>query len=386
MSIIDHDNRGETASPAIQTLDWRTYRLPFRERFSTSREAAAFRFGAIVEVSLATGVKGLGEVAPLPLASPAALEEALEPAPALLAELTGQLLDEALGNLERHAEAGSFPASLICGVETALLDAWARHLGYRLATLLSSFKGSVRTDVPVNAIIGEASLSDSVDQAVEAAAAGFSCIKLKVGGRRRPEQDIEVVGAVRRAIGPDIALRLDANGAWSLPEATAVLSCCRAYDLQYVEQPLAPALLHELPALRNQTGVLIALDEALADVASVHRILEGRYADVLVIKPQVVGGLRMSQKIIQAASQQGIACVLTSSIESGIGVAAILQLAATLPEVSLASGLATLPLLADDLIQEELPVRAGAIATPRASGLGVTVDEAALARYGEYWE
>jgi o-succinylbenzoate synthase len=235
----------------------------------------------------------------------------------------------------------------------------------------------------VNALIGEISLSDSVDQAVKAAAAGFSCIKLKVGGRRRPEQDIEVVRAVRQAIGPDIALRLDANGAWGFPEATAVLSGCRAYDPQYVEEPLASALLHELPALRDRTGVPIALDEALADLSDVQSILEGRYADVLVIKPQVVGGLRMSQKIIQAASRRGIECVLTSSIESGIGVAAILQLAAALPEVRLASGLATLPLLADDLILEQLPVRAGAISTPAANGLGVWVDETALAHYGE---
>ena len=339
--------------------------------------------GAIVEVSLATGITGLGEVAPLPLSSPAALREALEPAPALLAKLTGQLLDEALGNLERHAESGSFPPSLICGVETALLDAQARQMDCRLATLLSSSKDPVRTSVPVNAIIGEGSLTDSVDQAAEAAAAGFSCIKLKVGGRRRPEQDIEVVRAVRRAVGPDIALRLDANGGWSLPEATAVLSGCRAYDLQYVEQPLAPAFLRELPALRDQTGVPIALDEALADLATVHRVLQSRYADVLVIKPQVVGGLRMSQKIIWAAASRGIECVLTSAIESGIGVAAVLQLAAALPELRLASGLATLPLLADDLIQEALPVRDGVMVAPRASGLGVRVDEAALARYRE---
>ena len=383
MSMVNNDNRGETTTPAIRNVGWRTYRLPFRERFSTSREAATYRFGAIVEVSLETGVKGLGEVAPLPLSHPAALAAALEPAPALLAELTGQSLDEALGNLERYVESRSLPVSLICGVETALLDALARQLGRRLSTLLASFKGPVKTAVPVNALIGEISLSDSVDQAVEAAAAGFSCIKLKVGGRRRPEQDIELVRAVRQAIGPDIALRLDANGAWSFPEATAVLSGCRAYDPQYVEEPLASALLHELPALRDRTGVPIALDEALADLSDVQSILEGRYADVLVIKPQVVGGLRMSQKIIEAASRRGIECVLTSSIESGIGVAAILQLAAAMPEVRLASGLATLPLLADDLILEQLPVRAGAISTPAANGLGVWVDETALARYGE---
>jgi o-succinylbenzoate synthase len=299
----------------------------------------------------------------------------------MLAGLVGRSLAAALGNLERQAEAGTFPASLICGVESALLDALARHFHVRLGALLSSSEGSVRKAVPVNAIIGEGSLSASIERAAEAVASGYSCIKLKVGGRR-PEQDIELVRAVREAIGPDVTLRLDANGRWSLSEAATVLSSCQAYDLQFVEQPLAPAALHELPALLHQTGVPIALDEALADPAVVHRILESRYADVLVIKPQVVGGLQMSQKIIQAATQQGIECVLTSSMESGIGIAATLQLAAALPELRLASGLATLPLLVDDLIQEALPVHAGAIATPQAPGLGVTLDEPALARYG----
>jgi o-succinylbenzoate synthase len=236
--------------------------------------------------------------------------------------------------------------------------------------------------VLVNAVIAEDNPADSVRTAALAATAGFRCLKLKVGIQRPVEREIELVRTVRDCIGPDLELRLDANGAWSLSEATTVLNGCAPYHIQYVEQPLpVSAGLPEMRALRQRTHVPLAWDETVVDLSSARRVLAGEVADVLVIKPQVVGGLRMSHKIIQEAVTLGVECVLTSSIESGIGIAATLQLASALPEIHLASGLGTLPLLADDLIREALPVRSGFISVPQASGLGVTLDEHALTSY-----
>jgi L-Ala-D/L-Glu epimerase len=375
-------------SAVVQSLRWRCYRLPLRAGFTTSQGSMTVRYGAVIEVALLNGQTGIGEVAPLPFQEWAVLQRAMEPAPQLAANLVGKPVEQAVRYLSRCALSNQFHASLLCGVDMALLDALGKLHNRSLASELiaspttSSLSPPRPTGVLVNAVIAEDSVADSVRAAALASAAGFTCLKLKVGGQRRVEREIELVRAVRDRIGPDIELRLDANGAWSLPEATTILNSCAPYQIQYVEQPLpVSASLLEMRALRQRTPVPLAWDETVADLSSARRALAGEVADVLVIKPQVVGGLHIGRQIVQEASIHGVDCVLTSSIESGIGVAATLQLASALPEIHLACGLATLPILADDLIQETLPVRSGFISIPQISGLGVTLDEQALTSY-----
>jgi L-alanine-DL-glutamate epimerase-like enolase superfamily enzyme len=133
--------------------------------------------------------------------------------------------------------------------------------------------------------------------------------------------------------------------------------------------------------LRQEIPIPIAVDEAVRNLESVYLVLDSEAADILVIKPQLAGGLRIAQQMIQAASERGVGCVITSTIEAGIGLAAELHLAAASPAVTLECGLATLPLLADDLLTEELPVRDGSLAVPTGPGLGVELDQQALNRY-----
>ncbi len=380
------ESRGEAAAgTVIQRVEWRRYRLPFHQDFTTSQGAAPLRYGAIALVTLRDGHTGTGEVAPLPLYQPAPREEALLPAPELAAELAGQTLGQALGSFDRYFEAAGrpMPASLICGVEMALLDALSQSKSTSLAgTLAGEELARSKPAVPVNAVIGAGDTGDTVRSAAQLVAAGFTCLKLKVGLEpQQVQREIELVTAVRGAIGPEIELRLDANGAWNLEQATAVLGGCLSCDIAYVEQPLPVESLHELPTLRKRTQALIALDEAVTSLSSARRILDAGLADILIVKPQVVGGLLVSRQIIWEAAAHGVECVLTSSIESGIGIAAILQLAAALPQIRRACGLGTLPLLHDDLIVEELGVSKGAISIPGAAGLGVTLDVEALDRY-----
>jgi o-succinylbenzoate synthase len=348
----------------------------------------AVRYGAVVEVALLNGQNGIGEIAPLPFHEWAVLQRAMGPASQLAANLIGQTVEQALRYLSRLAVSNVYHASLLCGVDVALLDALGKHQNRSLASVLVASSSTASkspprpTGVLVNAVIAEDKLADSVRTAAQASAAGFTCLKLKVGTQRTVKREIELVRAVRDCIGPDIELRLDANGAWSLPDATTILNGCAPYQIQYAEQPLpVSASLLEMRALRQRSAVPLAWDETVVDLSSARQVLASEVADVLVIKPQLVGGLRISRQIIQEAATHGVECVLTSSIESGIGIAATLQLAAALPEMRLACGLGTLPILADDLIHETLPVCSGFISVPQTSGLGVTIDEQALTRY-----
>jgi o-succinylbenzoate synthase len=206
-------------------------------------------------------------------------------------------------------------------------------------------------------------------------------VKLKVGVGESIQQEIERIAAVREAIGPEIHLRLDANEAWNLEEAITILSQSVPYNIQYVEQPLKAQDLSAMRILRHTIPIPIAADEAVHDLESARLVMEHEAADILVIKPQLAGGLRMGQQIIAEAAEHNIQCVITSTIETGIGLTTALHLAAASPTVTLECGLATLPLLADDLLVDDLFPRNGFIKLPAGPGLGVELDREALKRY-----
>jgi L-Ala-D/L-Glu epimerase len=375
--------RETSKGPTLRSLHWLTYRLPLVEEFATSGGRTSFRYGAIVKVDVSNGAGGTGEVAPLPLSSSTAVEQTLVPVPALWSSLRGRSLGEALEILGEYVETGAYPSSLLCGIEMALLDALAKWKQWSLAALLSedeSWSASPET-VSVNFLVGTGDPATCVHRAHTAVASGFTCVKLKVGLWHQAEREIELVAAVREAVGPDINLRLDANGAWNLDEAIAVLTGCQPYHIQYVEQPLPAENLDHMRVLRQEVSIPVAADESVTSPVSARSIIDKEAADILIVKPQMVGGLSASRQIIVEAGTRGLRAVLTSSIESGIGVAATLQLVASLPQRELACGLGTLPLLADDLILEGLPICAGALAVPEGAGLGVTLDRQALNRY-----
>ncbi|HEX6477465.1 MAG TPA: o-succinylbenzoate synthase, partial [Ktedonobacteraceae bacterium] len=339
------------------------------------------REGIIVQITTERGISGIGEIAPLPAFGGASLADACALLPALAARLCGKSLDEALELVHAGSKTGTeaafaFSAPALCGMEIALLDAIGKAEGCGVCTLLSPPGTAPRASVAVNAVIG----AGATEAAREARKNGYRCVKLKASLGGSIQEEVERVAAVRDAIGPDTHLRLDANEAWNLEEAIAFLSQCVPYNIQYVEQPLKAHDLAGMRALRQAVPIPIAVDEALHSLESAQLILDNEAADVLVIKPQLAGGLRAGQQIIEAAAERGTPCVITSTIEAGIGLTAALHLAAASPAVTLECGLATLHLLVDDLVTNDLPVRDGLLTVPTGPGLGIELDREALRR------
>jgi o-succinylbenzoate synthase len=225
-----------------------------------------------------------------------------------------------------------------------------------------------------------------------AVAAGYRTLKLKAGARDTVGELVVRVASVRDAVGEGIALRLDANGTWTLDEASARLEALAPYGLQYVEQPMAPAELEDAAELRRRVGgaLLVAADEAVASLADASLLLNGGAADVLVVKPGRVGGPAAVDEIARLAAAHGVPVVISSMFETGVGLAAGLRCAALLPDVpgwpaaERDHGLATADLLEDDLLVEPLAVDRGRMRVPGgpgSGGLGVVLDETAVARY-----
>lgn len=358
----------------VTGLSWTSFRLPLRAPFRTAWGTFTHREGIVLRLCTDAGVVGLGEASPHPALGPGAVREVEETLECLAPRLLG-LRVECL----EPSPSPDIPPALACALDTAVLDALARARGVSVARLLSE---SVRASVPVNATIAAESDNGAATEAAAAREAGFRCVKLKVGMARSLEDERRKVAAVRAALGPEIALRLDANGAWDAERAACAIRSLAEFDLELVEQPVAPGDLEGMARVRAACGVPIAADEDVTGAAAARLVLEAGAADCLVLKPMVVGGLRAALGITEVARRAGASVIVTTTVDAGVGTAAALHLAAILPAEGPAHGLATGALLALDIVAMPIAAHDGRMAVPEGPGLGVELDDGALARYG----
>ncbi len=182
------------------------------------------------------------------------------------------------------------------------------------------------------------------------ARAGCRTAKVKVAEPGQgPDDDVERVAAVRDALGPAGRIRVDANGGWDVQQAQAMLDRLSPFGLEYAEQPCAT--LDELARLRRQTGVPLAADESIRKAADPLAVRAAGAADIVVLKVAPLGGVRPALEIAQAC---GLPVVVSSAIESSVGLAAGVALAAALPELGYDCGLATMNMLTGDVTAEPL--------------------------------
>jgi len=180
-------------------------------------------------------------------------------------------------------------------------------------------------------------------------ASGCRTAKVKVADHADSlGEDIARVEAVRDALGPQGAIRVDANGLWDTDTAVAVIpQLDKAADgLQYVEQPCRT--IEELATVRRKVTVPIAADESIRRAEDPLRVVVAAAADIAVIKCTPLGGVHRSLQVAEAA---GLPCVVSSALETSVGLAAQLALAGALPELDFACGLGTLSLLSGDVVE-----------------------------------
>lgn len=361
----------------IAGLRWTLYALPFTAVLRTAQSDWRTRDGAILRLITGDGAVGIGDVAPLPAHGTAKQADCLAALDRIAPELLGLDFAALAPIVDAMLERDPDLAPLACAIDVAAWDARARSTAVSVARLWGQdAAGTVR----VNALVDAAACGEAAKAAERAVACGFGDIKLKVGVAESVAAEMERVAAVRGA-APGARLRLDPNGSWSEPRAIETIRALAPYGIELIEQPVAPGDAAALRRVREATGARIAADESVRDVASVRALIEAGAVDAIVIKLPVVGGPSRAREISALAARAGVDVIVTSAFESGVGVAAALQFAATLPESPYAHGLATLDLLADDLIVRGLPIENGRLSVPSASGLGVTLDVAALARY-----
>jgi o-succinylbenzoate synthase len=192
---------------------------------------------------------------------------------------------------------------------------------------------------------------------------GCRTVKVKVAEPGETERDdLDRVEAVRDALGPSGHIRVDANAAWDVGTALRRLRALDRFDLEYAEQPVAT--LDEMGELRRRSPVPLAVDEPLRlsdEPLAVARRLEG-VADIVILKVQPLGGVRPALRVAEAA---GLPAVVSSALETSVGLAAGLALAAALPELPHACGLGTLSMLEGDVTDDPLLPRSGELEVRR---------------------
>jgi L-alanine-DL-glutamate epimerase-like enolase superfamily enzyme len=337
------------------TLKRHTLRLarPFASALGTVAE----RELAIVTLTDEDGVEGYGEAAPLYAYDGVSFQrvwQALESYRPVLADsqgLNGAQLVDACRQIE------DLPPAL-AAIDLALWDRAGRRAGRAVAELITDRPAK---SVEVNAVLTATDRDGAAAQAAQAATQGFCCMKVKVG----LGDDAGRLAAVRAAAGSQVALRIDANGAWSVPQAVRNIEALAPVGLELVEEPTHG--LHAVREVREQVAVRVAIDETAAE----HGALGAGVADAVCLKISRCGGIAGLLAAATLVRASGAEVYLASTLDGPLGIAAAVHAAAALASRGPVApcGLATLGLFTG--LEEQLPVREGHIAVPSGPGLGV---------------
>jgi o-succinylbenzoate synthase len=307
-------------------------RIPLRQPFVTSTGVLAERELAVVRLDDDEGSQGFGEAAPL-------------------ASYDGERLDEQVWDALREGPPPrGAPPQARTAWEMAELDLQTRRRGRPLAPPGADA-------IPVNWTLPAGPPGEVAQAAADAARRGYACMKVKIG---LPD-DVERVAAVREAIGPWPALRVDANGAFGVDAAAARLAELEPFDLQLAEQPCPT--LEEMAELRPRVGIPIAADESVRTADDVRDAARLKACEVVNVKLSSAGGFLPARDAVRAARDTGLEVWLSSTLDGPWGIAAALQLAAS-EGISLACGLATLELFDARIARALPPPSAGLMAVP----------------------
>lgn len=342
----------------VESLFAFRYQVPLAAPLDLGPHTMATREGWLVQIGLDGDATGWGDVAPLPGFSPESLADAAEALQGLAPEVIGLAADEALARVTDAA----MPSTVRFGVELALHHAQAVATATTLPHVLGA---SPAHAMSYNGLLtDEDALPEGIQSLREA---GYRAVKLKVG-RGSIDDDITRVKAVHGAAG-DVALRLDANRAWTMEEAGRFAAGIDGVPIAYIEEPLRDP--SRLPAFADGTDVPVALDETIQEGG---RLADHPYAVAAVIKPALVGGIAATQQLAQQAAQAGVHLVISSAFESGIGLRGLVALAATMGRADVPMGLDTYRRLQADVVWPRLPLNGPVVDVPALTNTPLHID------------
>jgi muconate cycloisomerase len=356
--------------------------LAFKEPYHW---AGRVDFGAtvvLVEVETDAGITGVGEST--------AASQAEGTVGALQGAVAHSFVGESVFDIERLLMRARylggfnhtpwFANLVLAGLEMALWDVIGKASGRPVYQLLG---GAVRDQVDYFGFPQGDAAEELAEDARALAEAGYSVIYMKVG--RGEATDLRNVAAVREAIG-DLRLRLDANGAWTVPEAIHMIGRLARFEPEWIEQPTAPLSIAALRQVKESVGVPVAADQSVFTLHDVYEICRQRAADAIVLSPHETGGLLAFRKAAAVAEAAGVPICLHGQSVSSITDAAQHHVALSIPNLTEGNQIMH-QLLVEDLVSApDLTPHHGVLGMLDTAGLGIELDRDAIARAAELYE
>jgi len=354
-------------------------RVPSKGDYRMARGVHAGLRSLIVRIRTDAGISGAGEAHE---GVGGYSSETLGTMDAVISHVYGPLLvgrelesPEQLATEMTAARRGNLFAR--CAVETALFDILGRA---RRLPVVAMLGGPVRRRLALSGSIGIDEPGVMADKAAAMAAAGYRTVKVKVG---TPDivGDLARVRAVRKAVGDNVAIRLDANAGFTPTDAITFIRGLADLAIEYVEQPVAAENLDAMAKLTRLAIVPILADESVHTPEDAHRLIVAGAADAIKIKISKAGGYIAARKIIDIAESAGIKLVIGQGICSSLEAAAEAHLACAYPHVYPVAEMVGPAKLQGDLVSPALDLSNGYLDLPEGPGLGVELSEEALRKY-----
>jgi O-succinylbenzoate synthase len=343
---------------ALAAVELFRVRLPLVVAFRSAHGTRSFKEALLVRVVTHDGA-GWGECSAE--SEPTYMADTIDSSRAALRD---HLIPRAGAGAPLDDVRGHAPAR--AALECALLDARLRAAGVSLASHL----GATRATIPAGVAVG---LSDD-EHAFRAllasyAEAGYRRVKCKI----EPGRDVDVVRSARAELGDAFEIAVDANGSYTLADAP-VLQALDAFNLQCIEQPLAPDALLDHVALGSRLDTRICLDESITGAASARAALELGAAQIVSLKAARLGGLEETRRVHDVCVAAGLPALAGGMLETGVGRAALLAVAALPGCTEIGDCSATARYFgADGDITEPFELVDGVLSVPTRPGLGVEV-------------
>lgn len=360
--------------------------IPFVESFKHSTKERSASDSVVVQVRDEAGSEGFGEGCPRPYVTGETVEGVLQhiaedlwPAiaerelPPLAEGAFLSLVDELIPRREIPGVLSDNASR--AALELAIVDCVLRREGVSLRRLLPA----LRSRVAYSGVITAGSPEKAAQQARQMKVVGLTQVKVKVG----LDDDVARVAAVRQALGPDVSIRVDANGAWTRPQAVAALAALAPFGISAAEQPLARGPVSELRALRQESPVPLMADESLVTLEDAEELISAQAVDYFNIRLSKCGGLHRCRQLAARAAEAGVRIQIGSQVgETAILSAAGRHLTASLPEVDFVEGSYGTLLLAEDVSSDAVRFgHRGEAAVLTGPGLGVRVLAERLRKY-----
>ncbi|NLL61801.1 MAG: hypothetical protein GX240_03330 [Candidatus Atribacteria bacterium] len=352
-------------------------RVPLKGEWRISSGARTHSDYVIVKVFTDEGIVGIGEASPVPRWA----EETQGSIMYVLENMIGPSIigmdpfqfDHVNEKMDSLMQRNIFAKA---AVDMALYDIAGKYLHTPVYNLIG---GLYRKSIPLAFVTGIKTFREAQKDIEQALQDGFKTFKVKVGNNIL--EDIDLVSKIRKCIGDNLEITVDANAVWGTREAIEAINRLDEFYLGAVEQPVQRWNIDGLREVKNSVRPAIMADESLFDLHDALMLIKHEAADIFNTYVSKGGGMSNNQKVVAVAEAAGIPCLLGSMIELGIGTAAGLHFVAATKNVCLPNYIVGTLMHKDDVIKEKFELKDGCLEVPDGEGLGITLDDEKIEKY-----